>query len=46
MLVTLSGMVMDVKPVQPEKELSSMLVTLSGMTRSVTNTPFRYRLCA
>ena len=31
MLVTLSGIVMDVKPVQPEKAESPMLVTLSGM---------------
>ena len=35
MLVTLSGMMMDVKPVQPEKAESPMLVTLSGMVTDV-----------
>ena len=35
MLVTLSGMVMEVKPLQPEKALSPMLVTLSGMMTEV-----------
>ncbi len=31
MLVTLSGMVILVSPLQPENALSPMLVTLSGM---------------
>ena len=31
MLVTLSGMVMEVRPLQPEKAWSPMLVTLFGM---------------
>ena len=35
MLVTLSGIVIDVKPSQPEKALSPMLVTLSGMVMDV-----------
>ena len=35
MLVTLSGIVMDVKPLQPEKAESPMLVTLSGMVTDV-----------
>ena len=35
MLVTLSGMVMEVKPVQYEKAYSPMLVTLSGMVTEV-----------
>ena len=35
MLVTLSGMVMEVKPLQPEKARSPMLVTLSGMVTEV-----------
>ena len=35
MLVTLSGMVIEVKPLQPEKAHSPMLVTLSGMVIEV-----------
>ncbi len=35
MLVTLSGMVMDVKPVQYEKAQSPMLVTLFPMVTDV-----------
>ena len=35
MLVTLPGMVTDVKLVQPWKALSPMLVTLSGMVTDV-----------
>ena len=35
MLVTLSGMVIEVKPLQPEKASSPMLVTLSGMVTEV-----------
>ena len=35
MLVTLSGIVMDVKLVQPEKAEFPMLVTLSGMVMDV-----------
>ena len=35
MLVTLSGMVTDVKPVHQEKAYSPMLVTLSGMVTDV-----------
>ena len=35
MLVTLSGIVMDVKPVQPSKAEPPMLVTLSGMVMDV-----------
>ena len=35
MLVTLSGMVTDVKPVQSKKDSSPMLVTLSGMVTDV-----------
>lgn len=35
MLVTLSGMVIDVNPVQPEKAELPMLVTLSGMVMAV-----------
>ncbi|MEE0842583.1 MAG: hypothetical protein U0M04_06790 [Christensenellales bacterium] len=35
MLVTLSGMVTDVKPLQSEKAESSMLVTLSGIVMDV-----------
>ena len=35
MLVTLSGMVMDVKPLQSSKALIPMLVTLSGMVTNV-----------
>ena len=35
MLVTLSGMVIDVNPVQPEKAELTMLVTLSGMVMAV-----------
>ena len=36
MLVTLSGMVMDVKPLQPEKADRSMLVTLFGIVMDVS----------
>ena len=35
MLATLFGMVMDVKPLQPEKAESPMLVTPSGMVIDV-----------
>ena len=35
MLVTLLGMVMDVKPVQPSKAELPMLFTLSGMVMDV-----------
>ena len=35
MLVTLSGIVMLVKPVHPENTLLPMLVTLSGITMLV-----------
>ena len=35
MLVTLSGMVTDVKPLQPEKAPLSMLVTLSRIVMDV-----------
>ena len=35
MLVTLSGMVIDVKPLQPEKADCPMLITLSGMVMDV-----------
>ena len=35
MLVTLSGMVIEVKPLQPRKAPSPMLVTLSGMVIEV-----------
>ncbi len=36
MLVTLSGMVIEVSPLQSEKALSPMLVTLSGMVIEVS----------
>jgi hypothetical protein len=35
MLVTLSGMVIEVKPVQPEKAEAPILVTLSGIVIEV-----------
>ena len=35
MLVTLFGMVIEVKPLQPEKALLPMLVTLLGMVMEV-----------
>ena len=35
MLVTLSGIVIEVKPVQPENALSPMFVTLSGIVTEV-----------
>ena len=35
MLVTLSGMVIDVRPLQPEKAELLILVTLSGMVIDV-----------
>ena len=35
MLVTLLGMVMEVKPLQPEKAYLLMLVTLLGMVMEV-----------
>ena len=35
MLVTLSGIVMDVKPVQPSKAYHPMLGTLSGIVTDV-----------
>ena len=35
MLVTLSGMMIDIKPVQSEKVQSPILVTLSGMVIDV-----------
>ena len=46
MLVTLLGMVTEVKLLQPEKAKTPMLVTPLGITKSVTNVPFRYRLWA
>ncbi len=36
MLVTLSGIVTDVSPEQPEKAWDSMLVTLSGIVIDVS----------
>jgi hypothetical protein len=35
MLVTLEGMVTEVRPLQPEKALLPMLVTLEGMVTEV-----------
>ena len=43
-LVTLLGMATEVKEEQPEKADPPMLVTLLGITKSVTNSPFKYRL--
>lgn len=34
MLFTLSGILIDVKPAQPENALSSMIVTLFGISKS------------
>ena len=44
MLVTLLGMATEVKEEQPRKAYPPMLVTLLGITKSVTNSPFKYRL--
>ena len=46
MLVKLFGIVIFVRLVQPENAYSPMLVTPSGITNSVTNSPFKYKLCA
>ena len=46
MLVTLLGIVTEVKLVQPLKALVSMLVTPSGITKFVTSTLFTYRCLA
>ena len=35
MLVTLSGMVIEIKPLQPENAFSPILVTLSGIVMDV-----------
>ena len=43
MLVTLAGIVIPVRLVQPEKAKFPMLVTLAGIVSSVTNYPMRYR---
>jgi hypothetical protein len=42
MLVTLFPMVALIRLEQPKKAYESMLVTLSGMTRSVRISPFKY----
>ena len=43
MLVTLFPIVTLVRPLQPKKAQKLILVTLSGIIKSFTNTPFTYK---